>query len=107
MFSLRSTSKRLGGVRFRKVLQLLGGTMGLLLLCLPLFSQANFGRISGTVTDPSGAAIAGATVNVLDTERGLAKTLVTNDSGEYSAPNLVPGTYKVRAETSGFKVYRG
>src|SRR5712692_7302213 len=103
MSSLRSTSKRSWGVRFRKALQLLGGAMGMLLLSLPLFSQGSSGRILGTVTDQSGSVIAGATVTVTDTERGVSKILTTNEPGEYNAPTLVPSTYKVRAEAKGFK----
>jgi carboxypeptidase family protein/TonB-dependent receptor-like protein len=87
----------------RKALQVLGGVMGVLLLCLPLFSQGSSGRIMGTVTDQSGGVVAGATVTVTDTERGVSKILVSNDSGEYSAPPLNPGTYRVRVEAKGFK----
>jgi hypothetical protein len=82
----------------------LGAIVALLLFTLPLFSQTNFGRILGTVTDQSGAIIAGAQVNVIDTERGLARTLTSDDAGEYNAPNLTPGTYIVRVEAKGFKV---
>src|SRR5712691_5048729 len=103
MISLRSTSKRPWGVRYRKVLQLLGGTMAALLLCVPLFSQGSSGRIVGTVTDQSGGVISGATVSVVDTERGVTKILTSNDAGEYNAPSLLPGTYKVRVEIKGFK----
>jgi len=77
--------------------------MAVLLLCLPLFSQGNAGRIMGTVTDQSGGVVSGATVTVIDTDRGVTKTLVTNDAGEFNAPNLTPGNYKVRAEAKGFK----
>src|SRR6266851_6807068 len=103
MISLRSTRKTSWGVRFRKAIQLLGGVMGMLLLCLPLFSQGSSGHILGTVTDQSGGVVAGATVTVTDTERGVTKTLITNEPGEYNAPSLNPGTYKVRAEAKGFK----
>ncbi|PYU27324.1 MAG: hypothetical protein DMG32_07620, partial [Acidobacteria bacterium] len=78
-------------------------TLGVLLFSLPLFSQANFGRILGAVTDQSGGVISGATVTVLDTERGVARTLTTDDAGEYNAPTLIPGTYIVRVEANGFK----
>src|ERR1700737_3645779 len=105
MMSLRSTSKRSWDISFRKALQLLGGTMGVLLLCLPLFSQGNTGRITGTVTDQSGGVVSGATVTVVDTDRGVIKNLVSNDVGEYNAPNLTPGNYKVRAESKGFKTF--
>src|SRR5260370_39860214 len=103
MISLRSTRKTSGGVRFGRALQLLGGVRGMLLLCLPLFSQGSSGRILGTVTDQSGGVVAGATVTVTDTARGVSKILVTNDPGEYNAPTLVPSTYKVRAQAQGFK----
>src|SRR6266851_9998529 len=103
MISLRSTRKTSWGVRFRKAIQLLGGVMGMLLLCLPLFSQGSAGRILGTVTDQSGGVVAGATVTITDTERGVTKTLVTNEPGDYNAPALNPSTYKIRVEAKGFK----
>src|SRR5690242_20477906 len=103
MSSLPSEGKRFCGVRLRKALQLLAGAMGVLLLCLPLFSQGSSGRILGTVTDQSGGVISVATVTVTAPERGVTKTLVTNEPGEYNAPTLLPSTYSVRAEAKGFK----
>src|SRR5260370_42043104 len=103
MSSLRSASKSSWNIRFRKAAQLLIGTMGLLLLCLPLFSQGNFGRILGIVTDSSGGVVAGATVTIIDKDRGVARTLTTDDAGEYNAPTLIPGTYTVRAAAKGFR----
>jgi carboxypeptidase family protein len=103
MNSLRSASKTSWGFRFRRTLQLLVGAMGMLLLCLPLFSQGSFGRILGAVTDQSGGVVAGATVTVVDTQRGVARTLKTDEAGEYNAPTLIPGTYTVRAEAKGFR----
>src|ERR1700680_3008528 len=91
-------------VNVANAVQALGLIMGLLLVCVPLFSQGNQGRITGTITDQSGGVIAGATVSVKDVERGVSRTLTTGDSGEYNAPNLLPGTYAVRAEAKGFKV---
>jgi outer membrane receptor protein involved in Fe transport len=76
--------------------------LGLFLVCVPLFSQGNQGRITGTITDQSGGVVAGATVTVKDVQRGVSRTLTTGDSGEYNAPNLLPGTYSVRGETKGF-----
>ena len=86
-----------------KAIQLLGGALVILLLSVPAFSQGNAGRILGTVTDQSGGVVAGATVTVIDTERGVNRTLTTDDAGEYNAPNLTPGMYTVRAEAKGFK----
>jgi hypothetical protein len=77
--------------------------LAIFLICLPAFPQGNAGRILGGVNDQSGGAMSGATITILDTARGTTRTLVTDDSGEYSAPNLLPGTYTVRAEAKGFK----
>src|SRR5437660_3114929 len=86
-----------------RVTFLLLATLGVLLFSLPLLSQGNFGRILGTVTDQSGGVISGATVTIIDKDRGVARTLTTDGAGEYNAPTLIPGTYLVRAEANGFK----
>ena len=44
----------------------------------------------------------GATVTVKDVQRGVVRTLITDDAGTYVAPDLLPGTYDVRAEAKGF-----
>jgi len=85
-------------------IQVLRLSIVVFLVCVPLFSQGNQGRITGTITDQSGGVIAGATVTVKDVQRGVSRTLTTGDSGEYNAPNLLPGTYAVRAEARGFKI---
>ena len=77
--------------------------LGVLLFSLPLFSQGNFGRILGTVADQTGGVISGATVSIIDKDRGVARTLTTDDAGEYNAPTLIPGNYTVRVEANGFK----
>jgi hypothetical protein len=87
----------------RRTLCALGASIGVLLISLPLFSQANFSRILGIVADQSGGVIPGATVTILDTQRGVARTLTTDEAGEYNAPTLIPGTYTVRVEAKGFK----
>jgi len=87
----------------RKAIRVLGVTIAVFLGCLSLFSQVNTGRILGTVTDQTGGTVAGATVTVTDTQRGVSRPLITDQAGEYSAPNLLPSTYTVRAEYKGFK----
>src|SRR6266853_236934 len=87
-----------------KALRLLGATFAMLLLCVPAFSQGSSGRIVGTITDANGGAITGATVTIMDVQRGTSRPLTTDESGAYNAPNLTPGAYKVRAEFKGFKV---
>jgi len=87
-------------VNFKKALWLAGLCLGLC-LCLPAYSQ-NLGRISGIVTDTSGGAVAGATVTVTDVDRNITRTLTTDSTGTYSAPNLIPSTYAVKAAFTGF-----
>jgi hypothetical protein len=99
----RSGERGSWGPLCRHTAQVLCCLLGVLLLSLPAFSQGSTGRILGTVTDTSGGVVAGATVTVLDTERGTSRTLTTDDAGAYNAPNLTPGTYTVRAEAKGFK----
>jgi hypothetical protein len=86
----------------RRAMQAVCLGLGVFLVCVPLFSQGNQGRITGTITDQSGGVVAGATVTVKDVQRGVTRTLTTGDSGEYNAPNLLPGTYAVRGEAKGF-----
>src|SRR6476646_4150062 len=82
--------------RTGKIIRLSAALAGLFLACLSAFSQANQGRILGAVTDQSGGAMAGALVTVTDSQRGVSRALTADDAGEYSAPNLLPGTYTVR-----------
>src|SRR6202051_5324236 len=58
--------------------------------------------IVGSVTDPAGAAIPGATVTVTSVENGLKRSVKTDDSGRFSFPQLKPGMYSVRAEADRF-----
>jgi len=68
-----------------------------------LVSQTSQGRILGTVSDASGAVVAGAKITIKNTATGVRRNLVTNDTGEYVAPNLDAGSYTVTAEAGGFK----
>jgi Carboxypeptidase regulatory-like domain/TonB dependent receptor-like, beta-barrel len=66
-----------------------------------LWSQA-IGSIIGTVADPSGAVIAGATVTATNVDNQLSKKVVTGNSGEFTLSNLAVGKYNVTAEATGF-----
>src|ERR1700685_4380381 len=90
-------------LRTKMGIQALALGLGLLLLCIPASAQLNLGNISGTVTDSSGAAVAGANVTVTDVERGVTRNLTTDTAGEYSAPSLAPGSYSGRVEFKGFQ----
>jgi Carboxypeptidase regulatory-like domain/TonB dependent receptor len=96
-------SATLKPARIGKSVYLLATALSVLLFSVSLLAQGNFGRILGTVTDQTGAVISGAAVSVIDTERGIARSLVTDAAGEYNAPNLTPSTYTVRVQVNGFK----
>ncbi|HMD18219.1 MAG TPA: TonB-dependent receptor [Terriglobales bacterium] len=84
-------------------IRILGIVCLVLALAVPVISQTTSGRIQGTVSDQSGAAVAGAAVVIVDVQRGTTRAVATDASGTYAAPELQPGVYKVRAEAKGFK----
>jgi hypothetical protein len=67
-----------------------------------LHAQVDVATLRGTVTDPSGATVSGATVNIENTETSSIRSTVTNDAGEYNVPALKPGTYTVTVTKTGF-----
>ena len=67
------------------------------------FGQSERGAITGTVHDESGAVIAGAKVTVTEIATGTTLSLASNDSGDYTGPNLSVGVYSVRVEKEGFR----
>ena len=62
-----------------------------------LFGQAVNATLLGTITDASGATVAGVKVTVTETATGTVHESVTNESGNYTLPDLPPGTYNVTA----------
>ena len=70
---------------------------------VPVLAQLPTGTILGTVRDASGASVPGATVTVQNTDTGLVRTVMTDNSGAYNAPELLTGHYSVKAEHQGFK----
>jgi hypothetical protein len=78
--------------------------VSVLFLSLGVFaqSQATTGLIQGTVVDPNGAIVNGASVNVKNTETGFERTVTSNSDGFFSAPLLPLGKYRVTATASGF-----
>ncbi|HEV2207121.1 MAG TPA: carboxypeptidase regulatory-like domain-containing protein [Candidatus Acidoferrales bacterium] len=75
-----------------------------LLFAATSFAQTGTGTIKGQVTDPSGAALVGATVLVTGPD-GQTLNATTNRDGEYEITNLAPGKYKVQALAKGFSVF--
>jgi len=78
-------------------------TLTLLLFSVSAVAQTTGGRVLGTLTDQSGAAVAGATVLITDVQRGTTRTITSDESGAYTAPDLQPGNYKIHVEAKGFK----
>ena len=70
-----------------------------------LAGQTVAGQISGLVTDPSGAAISGASVVITDIERNVNLRSESNESGFYLVSPLPPGRYRLRAEKAGFRAH--
>ena len=70
---------------------------------LPVSAQTTRGAITGTVTDESGAVVAGVKVTVTQIDTGYAYPTSTNSEGNFVAPSLIPGRYRVEAEMKGFE----
>jgi len=77
--------------------------LSLLVLAVGVAAQVTNGQFTGTVTDPSGAAIAGARVAVTNLGTNLSVTTTTTDTGSYTVRELPPGSYKIAVEAKGFK----
>src|SRR6202166_2722017 len=96
--------------RFRSIRALIGvrplfALLALLAGSFQVCGQGSNVEILGAVTDQSGGNVVGATVTVTDVARGISKTLTTDQAGEYVASDLTPGTYTLRVESKGFKVF--
>jgi outer membrane receptor protein involved in Fe transport len=68
-----------------------------------LFAQQVFGSIFGTITDPSGAFVPNAKVAITNVNQGTKYDVTTNTDGNYSRGQLIPGTYSVEVEATGFR----
>ena len=71
-------------------------------LCGSAWAQSAGGTILGRMTDPAGAVIPNGQVVIKNVETGVARTVATNGSGLYQAPNLSPGIYEISATAAGF-----
>src|SRR5690348_3162726 len=75
-----------------------------LALAASLFGQGTtLGSIVGTVVEPSGSSVPGANVRVLDTGTGVAREVVSDECGNFSALSLIPGTYSVEVTSPNFQ----
>ncbi|MFZ0035881.1 MAG: carboxypeptidase-like regulatory domain-containing protein, partial [Candidatus Acidiferrales bacterium] len=69
----------------------------------PASAQAVYGSVFGTLTDPQGAAVAGAKVTITSASKGTIETATTNESGNFTVTHLIPDAYNLKAEAPGFK----
>jgi hypothetical protein len=74
----------------------------IMLVSGPLFAQVSGATLTGTVADASGAQIPGAKVSIKNTATGVTREVATDSAGFYSAPNILPGNYKVTISSLGF-----
>src|SRR6267154_269346 len=104
-----------GQKRVRRILMKDGGnslkksvfTLGVFLafvfcFSVPVHAQVTGATLSGTVTDASGAVIAGAEISARNTATGISKDTTTDSAGFYTVPNLIPGPYDVKVTAKGF-----
>jgi hypothetical protein len=75
----------------------------LLAVSVPIFGQSSNASLSGTVTDSSNSLIPGVTITVTNTDTGVVSSGLTNESGIYNSPSLLPGAYTVSASLPGFQ----
>src|SRR5438093_1034836 len=75
----------------------------LVLSSVAAFGQLTTGTIAGNVADQTGAAIPGATVTLKNTDTGVVRTTLTNETGKYEALSLPAGSYEISASLSGFQ----
>jgi outer membrane receptor protein involved in Fe transport len=70
--------------------------------CATVFAQSASGTLEGTISDPSGAVIAGARIHIASATTGVARDITSNNGGLYSAPDLTAGRYDVTVSANGF-----
>src|SRR5262244_2953699 len=84
------------------------GLVVVLLLCgfqsVDVWAQAT-AQISGTVRDQSGAVLPGVEVTATQTDTGISRSTIRNETGSYNMPNLVVGPYRLEAALPGFRTF--
>src|SRR5215472_1102264 len=105
-FSVLGLFKFFGGATMKSVNKFcfLSGLLVALLRFLPALAQVDYATatLKGTVTDPQGAVIVGATVTATSSTTGIAKSANSASDGRYQIPALTPGIYQITVEAKGF-----
>jgi Carboxypeptidase regulatory-like domain len=81
----------------------LGAILGIAFLCGAAFGQTATSSVRGTVKDPQGNVVVGATATLSNPKTGFSRTTTSNDSGQFSFESIPPGTYRVEIEAKNFK----
>ena len=76
---------------------------GILCTCAVLLAQSERGNITGLVSDATGAVVPNVSVVITNTATNVPEHVTTTSAGEYNAPNLVPGDYRIEIAAAGFK----
>jgi len=79
------------------------GALAMLVCLLPLCHAQYSANVQGTVTDPGGAVVSGATVTLTSIATGITDKTTTNETGAYHFVNLLPGDYRITVEAAGFE----
>ena len=83
-----------------------GLILATILIAVSAYGQTFRGAINGTVTDPSGAVVAGASVKATNTATGVSLNTTTTSDGQFSFQDLPLGTYKISVSAAGFTPQR-
>ena len=76
-----------------------------LLAAFPALAQLSTSVIRGHVADPTGAAVLGAQINLVNTQTAVERQVLTNADGDYEIPDLQHGTYRLTINRPGFKAF--
>ena len=79
--------------------------VGLLMLAGAILAQSDRGTITGTISDPAGAIVAGAAIQAKHVETGVLYDTTSTPTGNYTIAQLPAGTYELTASVTGFKKY--
>src|ERR1044072_4264325 len=85
----------------RRLTSMASAALLLVALCATAFAQGT-SSLTGTVTDPNGAVVSGATVTATNIATNVSPTAQTTDAGVYRFPTLPVGNYTVKVEAAGF-----
>ena len=87
----------------KRISLLLVAAFVLALLATALQAQTGSSSVRGTVKDPQGNVVAGATVTLSNPETSFTRTSPTSDSGQFNFESIPPGTYLLTVEAKGFQ----